>query len=277
MKKYLNFISEKYKPIMKYYAFDWDDNILNMPTVIHMQHLVNGKWINEDVSTSKFAEIRNLDTWRDYDESYVEFRDFGPRGKNAFIDDCKIAIQNKDFGPVWYKFLKTLIKGSIFAIITARGHEPDTLKEGVHYIIDHILTIDEKNEMISNLIAFQDMFIPDFDIMKNIDPEILIKAYLDKCDFVGVSSPSFEKKYKENGGASNPEKMKIKALQDFIDKINTYGEQVDGIVSLGFSDDDVKNVDKVHKYFNEISSLYNINFNVFDTSNKNNIIKKVIK
>ena len=253
MKKYLNFINEDYKPVMKYYAYDWDNNILNMPTVIHMQHLVDGKWIDEDVSTAKFAEVRSLDDWRDYEKSYVEFRDFGPRGNMSFLEDCKVAIQNNQFGPVWDKFIETLINGSIFAIITARGHEPDTLRKGIQYIIDTLLTQEQKNEMVSNLIGFQDMFVQNFDVMRDISSETLISAYLDKCDFVGVSSPSFESKYKNSqGGASNPEKMKILALQEFVDRINTYGEQIGGIVSLGFSDDDVKNVDKVYKYFGEI-------------------------
>jgi hypothetical protein len=274
MKNFINFITETSKPVMKYYAYDWDDNILNMPTVIHMKHLVDGEWVNEDVSTSKYAKIRKSDKWMDYEDSYVEFRDYGPRGKNAFIEDCKIAIQNKNYGPVWNSFLKTLIKGSIFAIITARGHEPSTIKSVIKYIINNELTIEEKNEMISNLIAFQDLFTDNFNIISDIDPNYLIDSYLDKCDFIGISSPSFEKKHKISGGVSNPERLKIIALKEFTEKINKYGNQINGDISLGFSDDDIKTVNAVHKYFNELSTLYNINFNVFDTSNPKNIIKK---
>ena len=77
-----------------YYAFDWDDNILNMTTVIHMEHLINGEWIPEDVSTSKFAEVRNdKDNWRilngDPEQAFSEFRDNGPRGNVAFLEDVK--------------------------------------------------------------------------------------------------------------------------------------------------------------------------------------------
>ena len=53
------------KKYLLYYAFDWDDNILNMTTVIHMEHLVNGEWVPEDVSTSRFAEVRgDKENWR---------------------------------------------------------------------------------------------------------------------------------------------------------------------------------------------------------------------
>ena len=271
-------INNNFKPKMKYYAFDWDDNILNMPTVIHMKHLVHNKWIDEDVSTSKFAEVRNLENWKDHEDSYLEFRDFGHRGQNAFFEDCIKAINNKNFGPSWEIFLNTLSNGSIFSIITARGHEPETLRRSVEFIIENILSKNQKNEMISNLIGFKDMFIKDFDFLEDINPELLISNYLDKCSFFGVSSPSFEKKYNQNGGATNPEKMKIIALEEFINTIKLYGEQIDGIISLGFSDDDIKNVDKVHNFFGEISSLYNIIFSVFDTSNQNIIggIKKEI-
>ena len=50
---------------LHYYAFDWDDNILNMPTVIHMDKLVGDEWIPTDVSTADFAEVRNdKENWR---------------------------------------------------------------------------------------------------------------------------------------------------------------------------------------------------------------------
>ena len=87
-----------------YYAFDWDDNILNMTTVIHMEHLIDGEWLPEDVSTSKFAEVRSdKDNWRilgnDPEQAFSEFRDNGPRGQVAFLEDVKDSISNKKFGP----------------------------------------------------------------------------------------------------------------------------------------------------------------------------------
>lgn len=269
MKNYQKFL-ESIKPIMKFYAYDWDDNILMMPTVIHMKHLINDKWIIEDVSTEKFAKIRNDSNWKAFPESFLEFRDNGPRGSNAFLEDTKTAINNGSFGPSWDSFLKCLTGGSIFAIITARGHEPDTIRNAVEYIINNILTQEQKNEMIANLIAFQDMFVQNFNVMKNIDSTILIDAYLDNCDFVSISSPSFQEKYNNTADVTNPEIAKTIALDDFIKRINTYGKQVDGDVRIGFSDDDKKNVNKVIKHFNEINNLYNnITFSVIDTSDQN--------
>lgn len=301
LKKYKEFLLEKInKPILKYMAFDWDDNILFMPTVIHMQQLVNDEWVNHDVTTDEFAKVRSLDNWRpartlsdedfenlsdeDVNEhlqmtAYSEFRDIGPRGSNAFSDDVNIAINNKKFGPSWKTFIECLSNGYIFTIITARGHEPDTMRNVVENIIWNILTEDERIEMGANLTGFQDMFIPNFDIMRSNSLKTLVSAYLDKCDFVGVSAPSFVKKYSSGGeffDPSSPEKGKLLALDEFIERINTYGKQVDGEVRIGFSDDDVKTSKSIEKHFGEISSIYNeISFNVFDTS-KNKMRKKEI-
>lgn len=275
LKKYEDFLNENLKPKLKYYAFDIDDNLLKLPTKIKMEHLINGDWVQEDVSTSKFAEVRNdTENWRPLIingvfSAYLEFRDTGPRGKNAFLDDLKFALDNKLFGPVWKTFINCLRNASIFSLITARGHEPETIRKGVEYIIDTQLTSEDKNEMKSNLIAFQSMFNNDFDILRNYSFKNLLKTYLDKCEFIGVSSSSFCKKFP--GDAANPEKAKIAALNEFIKRINSYGKRVNADVNLGFSDDDLKNVEAVEKYFNEIKPLYNdiIKFSIINTSNPN--------
>lgn len=269
MKRYINFIKEnKAKPILRYYAFDMDDNILIMPTKIHMEREDNGVWIPVDVSTEEFAKIRKLDNWRAPDNAFSEFRDNGPRGSKAFMEDVKIAIQNKSFGPSWNKFIECIIRGSIFAIITARGHEPDTIREAVEWIIWNMMNQEEKTEMAANLTAFQDLFTPNYDIMRQSSLKTLVSNYLDKCDFVGISSESFINKH-NNTSAMSPEKSKILALSDFINRVKSYSTLINGETRIGFSDDDPSNVENVKKYFGEMSSLYkDITFSVYDTSPK---------
>ena len=78
IKRFNQFISEsKTSEYLLYYAFDWDDNILNMPTKIHMEHLVDGQWIPTEVSTAEFAEVRNdKDNWKiNYANAFIEFND----------------------------------------------------------------------------------------------------------------------------------------------------------------------------------------------------------
>ena len=269
MKNYINFINENFRPTLKYYCYDIDDNLLFMSTKINMLHLVEGEWIPEQISTSKFAEIReDRNNWiPNPGVAYSEFQDVGPRGKDAFIIDLKKAIEEKKFGPAWNNFLKCLKNGSLFSLITARGHEPETIRKGVEYIIQKQLSDDDKNEMKSNLIAYQHMF-DNADLLTDYTFKYLVKLYLDKCYFVGITSPSFKERY-SGGDSAKPEDAKIFALNEFIEKIKSYGEQVDANVSVGFSDDDIKNVNAVEKHFNEIKPLYNdiIEFSVIDTSN----------
>lgn len=275
MKTYINFMSESIKPTLKYYAFDVDDNLLFMDTKIIMEHFENGEWIRKEISTSEFSIARKKsDEWRtlDNDESFLHFRDFGPRGNKGYLIDAKQAILNKKFGPSWKAFINCLINGSLFIIITARGHESETIRSMVEYIIYDYLTQEQRNEMISNLISFKSFFLPHYDIFQQVSPNTLIKKYLDLCDFIGVSAPSFIEKY-GIGEAVRPEQAKILAMENFIRKIEKYKDKYDINVKIGFSDDDVNNINSIKKYFSENSSINDIAIVLFDTSNPDTIKK----
>lgn len=259
-----------------YYAFDWDDNILRMPTVIHMEKLVDGDWVPTDVSTAEFAQVRgDSDNWRilngDPSAAFSEFRDNGPRGVDAFLIDAKKAISEGSFAPAWSDFVECLTSGAVFAIITARGHEPEGMRPGIEYIIDSVLTDDQKQEMYSHLLAYLYMFKDE-----NIDnvPRLLedltspssdpiVKAYLDNCDLVGVSAPS------RAGSASNPEEAKEKALLEFADKADRFASMIGRKAKIGFSDDDpgnVKHITELAKNLHHERFASIISFVVKDTS-----------
>lgn len=249
---------------LHYYAFDIDDNLFHMPTVIHMEKKVYSRWEPIDVSTAEFAKVRNdKENYRllPGDSSFSEFRDNGPRGDRAFIEDMKLAIKNNDFGPSWDAFIKCLSEGSIFALVTARGNEPSTYRKAVEYIIDNVLTDDEKFLLYSNCLKHAYIFSsPDIESYSRIwrDPISkmpLIKMYLDMCDFYGVSSETFAKEF-GSSNAANPEVAKQMALDKFIQKCNDFGSKIGAkTVSVGFSDDDPKNVEHVKKFFKEKSAL----------------------
>jgi hypothetical protein len=251
---------------LHYYSFDWDDNLLHMPTVIHMDKLIDGKWIPTDVSTAEFAQVRNdEENYRlsnnDPVKAFSEFRDNGPRGSESFLIDVKTAISQGDFGPSWESFIDCLKEGAIFSIVTARGHEPDTIRRAVEYIIDNNLSEDDSYMMYNNCLKHSYFFASseEFDRIPKgpVSKTPLISNYLDFCDFYGVSSPSFAKEFGE-GSASNPEHAKQLALEKFIEKCNNFGKKVGAkSVSVGFSDDDAKNVEHVKKFFKEKSALEN--------------------
>lgn len=267
--------------ILLMYAFDWDDNILNMPTVIHMDKLVDGEWIPTDVSTAEFAQVRSdKENWRitnnNPDEAFSEFRDFGARGDVAFLEDVKKAIELGEFGPAWDDFVECLSNGSLFAIITARGHESETMRKGVEWIIDNVLSEDNIFDMYNNLLKFAYFYNQEGNFDKILkgrpsDNE-LVKIYLDNCDFVGVSAPS------RGGTPDGPEKAKEEALLLFKERVNKLAGNIGFKAMVGFSDDDLKNVKHIEDLIDNLNheQFPNIvKYVVKGTKDPSNITKKV--
>ena len=125
-------------PDMKYYAFDWDDNIVHMPTEIVLK---DDSGDEVGMSTSDFAEYRTKIGKGDFDykgHTIVgladnAFRNFRTEGDRQFLVD---AMKAKT-GPAWNDFKEAINNGSIFSIITARGHNPETIKQAVYnYILN---------------------------------------------------------------------------------------------------------------------------------------------
>lgn len=278
LKKFENIDDSK---ILKYYAIDWDDNILHMPTVIHMEKNVNNEWIPMDISTAEFAEIRSdKNNWKiindDPNEAFSEFRDFGTRGENAFLLDVIKAIKQNKKGPVWDDFIECLVNGSLFAVITARGHEPNSIRKGIEWIIDNSLSDNQKYIMYNNLLKFAYIFREEkeFDRILKVDPSKseLVSLYLDNCEYVGVSAPS------RGGAPDNPEKSKEEALLDFKSKIDKFAQNIGYKAMIGFSDDDLKNVRHIEDLVDNISNEQFpniIKYVVKGTKDKDNITKKI--
>jgi len=271
MKNYKNFINE-HKGVnkLRFSIFDWDDNLLMLGTPIHFEHKVNGEWIPEDISPKEFVDLKEKfpqywdnDDWRcDFDTAFLEFRDNGPRGTNAFLEDTKKALELKDYGPSWNDFIRTLISGELFAIVTTRGHEPDTLRKSVEYIIYNELKQRDHDKMLNNLMKYHDAFDKDFDY--------LIDDYLNNCIFIGIMSESFKNTIGNKASSKNVAKAKEQAVKYVIDKFSKYGKMIDVPTKIGFSDDDKDYYNSVKNLFIGNNELFdNIDFYVFDTSDSN--------
>ena len=208
MKKIRKFaINENFNDevVLRYWAFDWDDNILDMPTKILMDQKIGDSWKPVEVSTAEFAQVRNdVENYRIRNgnpaEAFSEFRDNGSRGEEAFIEDVEHCIADGHFAPAFEKFLECLSEGGVFAIITARGHEPQSIKRGVEYIIDNVLTtrpgsvsgMTMADEMFQNLKKFKYWFEGQggnqFKLSGKPSSNPLVQEYLNHCDYFGVSS-----------------------------------------------------------------------------------------
>lgn len=263
---------------LKYYAFDWDDNILHMPTKIQMDKITEGNWLPIEVTPSEFAKYRGNSEYRIRNnnplEAFVEFKDIGPRGDKAFIEDSIYAIKNGHIGPSWDDYIHCLTEASLFAIITARGHEYPTLKEGVKYVIDNCMTKEQQDIMYQNCLEYASVFEKGKEYIRKkgkFSDNELIKLYLNCCKYYGVGVP-YSNSFKNDFELKSDlpiEECKQMALGRFIDICNEYGINANLGVSIGFSDDDKKNVESIKKYFEEKSNKHiNLRFSVFDTSSK---------
>lgn len=272
---YLNYIKKK-KESLKYYIFDWDDNLLFMPTKIIIEELKDNNWIDKEISTIEFRDLLpelkkgvNFKIKNNQD-SYKEFNDKGSRGNNAFLEDVKFAIYNNYFGPSWDSFIKCLIDASLFMILTARGHEPETIKKTVKWIIDNYLTKKQKRNLLKNILNFIKNFSPKKNINK-FDSEFLINDYLDKCVYIGIQSKFFENKF-HKGDSIDPSNSKKEAISFFIKYIQKINK-LNIPIKIGFSDDTLDNINTVKSFFKEKRNLDIINYYLFDSSNQTNLKK----
>jgi hypothetical protein len=192
-------------PDMKYYAFDWDDNIMMMPTKI----ILKDENDNEvGMSTEDFAEYRSEIGVKPFNYKgstivgYADepFRNFRTGGDKQFKID---AMKGKP-GPAWSDFVEAINNGSIFSIITARGHNPETIKDAIYNLIvsDHMGI--NKDLLIKNLRKFRD-----FTNMEDKSDMELIKDYMDMNKYYPVS-------FGTDAGAANPEELKVQAMKEFI-------------------------------------------------------------
>ncbi|MCC5850033.1 MAG: hypothetical protein JJU29_18250 [Verrucomicrobia bacterium] len=263
----------------KYYIFDWDNNILHMPTRIHLEHRTeSGDWEHLAVSTSFYSVVRNdRDHYRppdgDWESAFREFRDFANEPESQFLVDTKTALApviagEQEGGPSFRQFRQALIEGRLFAIVTARGHQSTTIRAGVEYFIANVLDEDERAEMMRNLRGYRAVYERDENWMT--DEEVL-KAYLDLNRYHAVTSPEFRAFMGANApGVDIQEEAKQFAIMDFIRHVFRIVRRsgVDKPISVGFSDDDPRNVRAVETFIEQElhREFPQVKFVVYDTS-----------
>jgi hypothetical protein len=217
------------EPDLKYYAFDWDDNIVTMPTQIVLQDENGGE---VGMSTEDFAEYREQIGKEPFDYKnkkivgYADdpYRNFGVKGDKAFIVDSMMAKT----GPSWNDFVEA-INGAVYNMIV-------TDHNGI-----------SKEDLLSNLKRYREYF----DETKMSDKE-MIDFYLDLAKFHPVT-------YGE-GSAANPEEGKIVALRNFLSYVKNMAQELgekayfkndvknNFVPNIGFSDDDARNIEKIKDF-----------------------------
>jgi hypothetical protein len=255
---------------LEYYMFDWDDNIMFMPTLIYLQR--NGEPVN--VTTKKFAEVRQDKSYGpidgDWNKAFTLFRD-PPEGSGDFVADTRTAISKGDFAPSYPAFKKALGDAALFAIVTARGHSAATIRRGVECFIEEALSENERKEMLEN--------IQNFNRLAGIDipDDRALERYLDLNRYVGVSSPGFLRMFRGDAppdvGAS-PEEAKTFAVRQFVESTLELIKNLKGAnirsKSFGFSDDDTGNYAEMREFMKQelVKEFEKVKFFVYDTSGK---------
>ena len=247
----------------KYYIFDWDNNILHMPTRIHLEkRMPDGSWQPHSVSTAAFAVLRkDPERYRPpggvWPRAFVEFQDAHGEDESRFLRDTRDALRRVlsgeiKPGPSFETLRETLREGRLFAIVTARGHEPDSIRKAVQLFIDMVLTHEERQEMMANLRGYRACF--DGLATFGTDEEEL-EYYLSLNRYHAVTHPGFlQWMSAEEGDAGEADTASAKqfAIRDFVEHVfrllsRTGAESLRRPISVGFSDGDPEKVGGVER------------------------------
>lgn len=241
------------------YVFDWDDNIIHMPTTMIMEKLIGESWDIIEISSKDYAEIRKNPEYRypiGVSDPYLNFSN-----NQQFITDLNKALNDKTYGPSFSKFKECLIYGNDFSIITARGQSIDVIRAGIIMIIGKTFLDYELNMMLENV----------GDLNNYLSKQIISPVTSSEMNFPQL---------KELGVVDSIELRKVLALDLYVEhRINVASEfEFDGKFSIGISDDDQRNINTIKDFINKaLKPKYpNIHFVIYDTSNPNNIIKRAI-
>jgi len=137
-----------------FYFFDFDDNVAFLSTPAFIFHKETGAELK--LSSGEFAQnskiIGKSGPYKDYRIDFCEqsgtFRCFRDREltvldrisgrRQTFVEDLLSALKRPDVewkGPSWSCFYHATLNERPMALITARGHHPDTIKEGVRILV----------------------------------------------------------------------------------------------------------------------------------------------
>lgn len=242
-----------------FYFFDFDDNIAMLPTVTYIFHKKTGKEVA--LSSGAFARfgksIGVRGEFKDYSVNFNDskgtFRNFRDKDfstierllkkKQSFIHDLETILKRPDYewkGPSWSCFYHAVYNQRPLSLITARGHDPETIKEGIKLL-------HKKGHLPS-------------------EPNYL--------SIFPVSNPKVQKHF--SGDAElDVATLKGRAIQaSFYRALEVYGDNPHH--RFGMSDDDPKNIELITNEMNRLKARYpEMSFYVIET-HEGKFIKKEI-
>lgn len=131
-----------------FYFFDLDDNVFYLTTPIYIFEketkkelaLTSGDFAKYFSQIGSRGQFKNY--FIDYDDNTGTFRRFrdivGPQDAQPFVEDLLSALYRPDFdwkGPSWSCFYHASFNQRPMSLITARGHDPETIKHGIKIFV----------------------------------------------------------------------------------------------------------------------------------------------
>lgn len=138
-----------------FYFFDFDDNLIFLTTPIYLFHKKTGEEL--PVQSGEYAKIRPLlgleGPFEDFelidDDRVGSFRNFRDldlglmdkllRKSQPFVSEIESLLSRPDLewkGPSWDCFFHAVFNGRPISVITARGHAPETVKQGIGKLVE---------------------------------------------------------------------------------------------------------------------------------------------
>lgn len=213
------------------YSFDLDDNLLVLPTKVILLDKEGNK---KEFTTQRFEKIRNKLDKMDLKIFKGSFYNF--ENNEQFYKDLKKAKKAKSWK---YLIDCIVIHASIFAIITARGQEAETIKKGLK---EEVLKELTKEQLKNFMKIFQQKFKQDLSDKK---PEEVLDIYFDQCKFYPCSNPSIWDKYGREKTISD---LKAVTFRDFRKYLESYLKQnfdKPMVLKIGFSDDSTAHLSSI--------------------------------
>ncbi len=221
---------------LSFYFFDFDDNIMFVRTPILIRDRKTKKVT--EISTADFAKIRSdfgkpgkYQDMEVFENTYSHFRDIAadqvkPGDVQHFVADVTKAVAGKPDDwqrPAWKLFVHACNAQRPVAIVTARGHSPDTLKAGVRVLKEKGLIAREPNYLAIYAVGNAGVAAELLATVKSAEDRKKLEALSDKTSAL--------------------KRLAIRLAVDTA--IEKYGAKPEH--RFGMSDDDPQNVDLIIK------------------------------
>lgn len=233
-----------------FYFFDFDDNVAFLTTPIYLFHKTTGAELK--LSSGEYAQVQRLvgklgpyaeykidlcdrtGTFRHFRDQQISHVEHIMGRRQFFVEDLAAALGYPDVqwkGPSWSCFYHATLNSRPMSLITARGHHPKTIQEGIRLFVQKQYLPQEPNYLSIYPVTHPEVR----DALGDIDREQSVAA-LKKC-----------------------------AIRASVERaIAVYGENP--FHRFGMSDDDPHNVELIVEEMQQLKTQYpEMSFFVIET------------